>query len=125
MQTKNRLLVEGAEQCVVRGVFAPQNTATPTITEGLGLFTVTRTGVGVYNVVFTEAYPGTPCVTLGLSITTLNASIVQTSWTSATKTLVLSAFTCTTGAALEIVGNANNQVSFHAQFRLTTGSSVG
>ncbi len=124
MQTKTRDLCEGVEQVNVRGLFAPQGTGAPVITEGNALWTVSRTGVGTFNVVFAETYQGTPVVTLGLSDTTTGRNVQQTAWTQATRTLTLVVYTTSTAAAVDPAANANNQVSFVARFR-TQASTVG
>ncbi len=96
----------GPDSVFVIANFTTAGTGAPTVNEAQGVATITRTGVGVFEITLNRSWKNA-CVTLGLQHTTQAATPVVTSVTPATRKIVVSMLagstaTETTGAVIHV-----------------------
>ncbi len=120
-----KILGPNFKTVAVHGRFFPQGTGAVVNSSNKGKgFTVTRTGVGVYQLVFTTAslidlqaiVGNVQAVTAGVP-----ASVVFGAFNTATRTILVNVYTESAGtlAPADLAANADNSVSFVALFKGT------
>lgn len=105
-------------QVALFGSFAPNGSSAvdQDSIKGEGITSVTRTGVGAFDVVFDDGFVDLVATLPGKQITTGAGDMLEFGdWDSATRTLAIRNVD-DTGAGVEIAANANNRVSFLCVF---------
>lgn len=114
-----RILGKGLTEIV--GSFAPNGVSAVDLTtrQGQG-WTVARTGVGAFQLTFSDLFVDLVSATANLQLAAVAASVVQIgTYVAASKTLVLTVLTEAAGAlaAADVALNANNRIHFRVVFR--------
>lgn len=100
--------------------FAPNGTSAPAAASNEGpINSVTRTGVGVFEVTFKDSWPGLLGCVPGVQLNALADTDVQLgAFAVGTKKLIIRVKTA--GVAADIAANANNRIHLLCFFRNTT-----
>lgn len=113
--------LEGTKQysVAVHGSFRPAGTGAPTNVKGKR-FSVARTGVGVFQVTFSDSFNDMEACVLGLREAGGLPHIVQYGdYVAASKTLDIRLFLASTHAAADLAADADNEISFFCVFKNT------
>lgn len=98
------------ELVIISGSFAPAGAGAVTDTRGKG-FSVSRTGVGTFQILLDKVYSALHSQTATLQLAASADTVLQFGTvTLASKTIVLRALTAGTDA--DVAANANNRVNF-------------
>ena len=110
------------ETVLVTCSFAPNGTGAPAAASNEGpINTVTRTGVGTFQVTFKDAFPGMLSAQGTVQLAASGNTIVQFgTYTPASRTLVVR--TLTGGVDADVAAGANNRVHLLVAFRNTTNT---
>lgn len=95
--------------------FSPNGTGAPSVLTGVG-YTVTRTAVGTFAVVFKEAFVELVACDLALQLAAFaNSNVILGPWVPSTRTLTV--FVNTAGVLADIAAAANNAIHLSVTFR--------